>query len=183
MAYLDTTLTQVYTPARGKSGRVTQRCHNSPRWETVLPSASDVTHRKRAEDFGNLKKVSSRVDTCLGRRRLAFAGSRRPCGRCRTRCRGAEDEKARRERMCISLPYVEERLNSKVIKSFLPELRCRYVFFVFRDSYVLSLWTFDVRFTHSHIMAMVQLNCFGFNERSSGLQDSEKCVDRTTIDV
>ena len=30
------------------------------------------------------------------------------------------------------------------------------MFFVFRDSYVLSLWTFDVHFTHSHIMAMVQ---------------------------
>ena len=32
----------------------------------------------------------------------------------------------------------------------------RYVFFEFRDSYVLSLWTFDVRLTHSHIMAMIQ---------------------------
>ena len=53
-------------------------------------------------------------------------------------------------------PYVEEPLNSNVIKSFVPELRSRYVFFEFRDSYVLSLWTFDVRFTHSHIMAMVQ---------------------------
>ena len=29
------------------------------------------------------------------------------------------------------------------------------MFFVFQDSYVLSLWTFDVRFTHSHIIAMV----------------------------
>ena len=54
-------------------------------------------------------------------------------------------------------PYVEKPLNSKVIKSFVPELRIRYVFFVFRDSYVLSLWTFDVRFTHSHIMAMVHM--------------------------
>ena len=52
-------------------------------------------------------------------------------------------------------PYVEEPLNSKVIKDFVPELRSRHVFFEFRDSYVLSLWTFDVRFTHSHIMAMV----------------------------
>ena len=31
------------------------------------------------------------------------------------------------------------------------------MFFVFRDSYVLSLWTFDVRFTHSHIIAMVHM--------------------------
>ena len=55
-------------------------------------------------------------------------------------------------------PYVEEPLNSKVIKSFVPEQRSRYVFFEFQDSYVLSLWTFDVRFTHSHIMAMVQMS-------------------------
>ena len=68
---------------------------------------------------------------------------------------GGADEKARIERMCTSLPYVET-FNSKVIKSFVPELRSRYVFFEFRDSYVLSLWTFDVLFTHSHIMAMVQ---------------------------
>ena len=32
---------------------------------------------------------------------------------------------------------------------------CR-VFLVFLDSYVLSLWTFDVRFTHRYIMAMLQ---------------------------
>ena len=73
------------------------------------------------------------------------------CGGCRKRL---ADEKARIERMCISLPYIET-FNSKVIKGFVPELRSRYVFFEFRDSYVLSLWTFDVRFTHSHIMAMV----------------------------
>ena len=52
-------------------------------------------------------------------------------------------------------PYVKEPLNSKVIKSFVPELRSHYMFFKFRDSYVLSLWTFDVHFRHSHIMAMV----------------------------
>ena len=53
-------------------------------------------------------------------------------------------------------PYVKEPLNSKVIKSFVPEQRSRQVFFVFWDSYVLSLWTFDVRFIHSHIVGMVQ---------------------------
>ena len=34
-------------------------------------------------------------------------------------------------------PYVEKPLNSKVIKSFVPEQRSRYAFFEFRDSYVL----------------------------------------------
>ena len=54
-------------------------------------------------------------------------------------------------------PYVEEPLNSKVIKSFVPELRSRKCFSCVEIPifYVLSLWTFDVRFTHSHIMVMV----------------------------
>ena len=76
------------------------------------------------------------------------------CGGCHT-CWAGADEKARIERLCLS-PYVET-FNSKVIKGFVPELRSRYVFFEFRDSYVLSFWTFDVRFTPSHIMAMVHL--------------------------
>ena len=53
-----------------------------------------------------------------------------------TRVGAGSDEKARIERMCISLPYVET-FNSKVIKGFVHELRSRYVFFEFRDSYVL----------------------------------------------
>ena len=63
--------------------------------------------------------------------------------------------KSQNRKIVTLSPYVEKPLNSKVIKSFVPELRSRYVFFEFRDSYVLSLWTFDVRFTHSYIMAMV----------------------------
>ena len=58
MGYLGATLTQVFTRVRGWSERVTQRCHTSPRWETGLASANDVTHWKRARDLGNLKKVS-----------------------------------------------------------------------------------------------------------------------------
>ena len=71
--------------ARGRSGRVTQRCHYSPRWETGLASANDVTHRKRAEDFGNLKKVS-KVETRHRTRRVDFRLLTEALGRCRTRC-------------------------------------------------------------------------------------------------
>ena len=63
-------------------------------------------------------------------------------GRCRTRWRRGADGKARIERMCISLLMVEEPLNSKVIKSFVPELRSRKCFFVFRDSYVLCIYIY-----------------------------------------
>ena len=56
---------------------------------------------------------------------------------------GGQMEKASIERLCLS-PYVEEPLNSKVIKSFVPELRSRYVFFEFRDSYVLCIYVMNI---------------------------------------
>ena len=54
--------------------------------------------------------------------------------------RGA-DCKASIERLCLS-PYVGT-FNSKVIKGFVPELRSRYVFFVFWDSYVLCIYVMN----------------------------------------
>ena len=65
-----------------------------------------------------------------------------PCGGCHTWWGGA-DGKVIIERLCISLPYVET-FNSKVIKGFVPELRSRYVFFVFRDSYVLCIYVMNI---------------------------------------
>ena len=51
-------------------------------------------------------------------------------------------------------PYVEEPLNSKVIKSFVPELRSRKCFSCFGIStfyvYVYMLWTFYVRFAYPY---------------------------------
>ena len=41
-------------------------------------------------------------------------------------------------------PYVEKPLNSKVIKSFVPELSSRKCFFVFRDSYVLCIYIMNI---------------------------------------
>ena len=60
-----------------------------------------------------------------------------------TRDGGGTDEKVIIKRLCISLPYVET-FNSKVIKCFVPELRSRYVFFVFRDSYVLCIYVMNI---------------------------------------
>ena len=79
--------------------------------------------------LGNLKKSVSCVESCLGRRRLAFACSQRPWAGV-VEDGGGADEKARIERMCLS-PYVEEPLNSKVIKSFVAELRSRKCFSCF----------------------------------------------------
>ena len=143
MGYLGATLTQVFTCAQ--SGRVTQRFHNSPRRETGLQSVGDVTHRKRAEDFGNLKKVS-RVETRHRTRRLTFACSRRPwAGVARD---GGSKWKSQHRKIVPLSPYVDT-FNSKVIKGFVPELRSRYVFFEFRDSYVLRYIYMNIRCTFS----------------------------------
>ena len=56
-ATLTLVFTLLFTRALGRGERVTQGCPK--RWETGIASANDVTHRKRAEDFGNLKKSHS----------------------------------------------------------------------------------------------------------------------------
>ena len=151
---------QVFTRVRGRSRCVTQRCHNSPdaKRGLQLQMTSRTVSARRILGIFKKRSVSwvelNWVETCIGGRRLAFACSRRPLwlvlhvvGIWRSQ-----------DRKNVNLsPYVEEPLNSKVIKIFVPELRSRYVFFEFRDSYVLSLWTFDVRFPRSHIMAMGHL--------------------------
>ena len=57
---------------------------------------------------------------------------------------GGSDGKVVIERLCLSLPYVEKPLKSKLIKSFVPELRSRKCFFVFRDSYVIYMSVMDI---------------------------------------
>ena len=118
-------------------------------------------HRKRAEDFGRFWKTqlvemrpASGEDGWFSLAETFVAGATRV---------GWGKWKSQNRKITPLSPYVEKHLNSKVIKSFVPEQRSRQVFFVFRDSYVLSLWTFDVHFTQSHIMAMVHcvLSCPG----------------------
>ena len=122
MGYLGATLTQVFTRTRWRSRRVTQRCHNSPRWETGLASANDVMHRKRTEDLGNFKKVELR--TGHRTRRVDFRLLAEALSRCRTRWWGGGGRWKSQNRKNVYLsPYVKEPLNSKVIKSFVPELR------------------------------------------------------------
>ena len=88
------------------------------------------------------------------------------CGGCHT-CWGGGRWKSQNRKIVPLSPYVEEPLNSKVIKSFVPEQRSCQVFFVFRDSYVLSLWTFDGRFTHSRI-------CLWYNGKGTGRTGNQR---------
>ena len=98
--------------------------------------------------FGEiLKKSVSWDETCLGGRRLAFVYSRRPwAGVARD---GVGGRWKSQDRKIVPLsPYVEKPLNSKVIKSFVPELRSRYVFFKFRDSYFLCIYIYIYIYEH-----------------------------------
>ena len=74
--------------------------------------------------LGILKKVS-RVENWIPNEKSRLSLAHRGLGQVSHEMRwwvgGGRDEKARIERMCIS-PYVEEPLNSKVIKSFVPEV-------------------------------------------------------------
>ena len=91
-------------------------------------NVNDVMHRKRARRIWGILKKVSQFSSWFGRRRLTFARSPRPCGGCHTLF-GA-DGKVVIERWYLS-PYVEKRFNSKVIKSFVPELRRRKCFSCF----------------------------------------------------
>ena len=66
---------------------------------------------------------------------------------------GGPDGKITIERLCISLPYVEEPLNSKVITSFVPELRSRKCFSCFEIPMYIC-YEHSMYVSRSHIMAM-----------------------------
>ena len=115
---------------------------------------------ERAEDFGDFEKKVSWVlprKKTVDFRLLAEASRRVP----HVLGWGA-DGKASIERLCLS-PYVEKPFNSKVIKSFVPELRSRKCFSCFGIPmfYVYMLWTFYVCFPYS-CMGMLQYYAFPF---------------------
>ena len=115
-AWVSKVQTWAHVSTRVWSGRVTRRCHNrNPRWETGLGNANDVTHRKRAEDLGDFDKVSL-VEFCLGRRRLAFTkGAEILYRHWVPHVLGGRWKSQNRKNVYLS-PYIEEPLNSKLIK-------------------------------------------------------------------
>ena len=85
------------------------------------------------------------VDSCLLDEALSWVPHVLVGGGCRWKSEN-------RKNVYLS-PYIEEPLNLKVIKSFVPELRsCKYFScFGIPMFYVYMLWTFYVRFTHIHV--------------------------------
>ena len=119
-----------------------------------LGDVNDVMHRKRAQRIlENLRKVSL-LSSALGEDGwLSGLVETRPVAlqQLSHMLKGG-DGKVSIERWYLS-PYVEKPFNSKVIKSFVPELRSRKCFSCFGIPmfYVYMLWTFYVHFTYSHI--------------------------------
>ena len=114
----------------------------------------------RAEDFGDFEKKSvswvlrSKEEGWLSlARRGLVAGATRVGGW------GCREKSQNRKNVYLS-PYIEKPLNSKVIKSFIHELRSRKCFSCFGIPmfYVYMLWTFYVRFIYPCIMGMVHLH-------------------------
>ena len=98
--------------------------------------------------FGEFLKSQSWVETLLGRRRLTFAFSRWPWAGF------ARDERRRwksqnRKNVYLS-PYVEEPLNSKVVKSFVPEQKSRKCFSYFEIP-MFYVYTYEHYMSISHI--------------------------------
>ena len=82
--------------------------------------------------------------------------------------------KSQRRKIVYLPPYVEKPFNSKVIKSFVPELRSRKCFLCFGIPMLSidELWTFYVYFTHIHVWLCynTKLNCLKFNSALNDLK-------------
>ena len=134
---------QVLTRTRG--GCVVHRCQNKNPIER-LTSGCEWRHATEAQAWriwGILKKSVSRVESCLGRRRLTFACSRGPWAGVARDCGVGGRWKSQNRKNVYLSPYIEEPLNSKVIKCFVSELRSRKCFRVsrFLCSMYISIFT------------------------------------------
>ena len=154
MGYLGATLTQVFTRAGGAdvSLRDVTIARDWKRGYRVRMMSRTGSARRI---LGILKKSISWVEFCLRRRRLAFACSSKPGQWPLWRVPhmlgvGGRWKSQNRKNVYLS-PYVEEPLNSKVIKSFVPELRIVSVFRV--SSFLCSMlyiYDYDVHFTYPY---------------------------------
>ncbi len=120
--------------ARGRSGRVTQRCHNSPDGKQGYRVRATSRTRSARRIFEIWKKVSSVESKTLNEKgRLSgLAETRRICAlRAPHKMGGGGRWKSQNRKNVYLSPYAEEPLNSKVIKSFVPELSSRKCFSCF----------------------------------------------------
>ena len=118
-------------------------------------------HRKRAEDLGILKKSASWVENWTPNEKGWLSLDREGLGQVSHKM-GGRWKSQNRKNVYLS-PYVEEPLNSKVIKSFVPELRSRKwfscfeipMFYVYIYIYIY-IWALYVHFAYPYL-AMVNI--------------------------
>ena len=123
---------------------------------------SDVTHRKRGVRYE--KSQSVEIETWARPDEFVRYGRRTCWGRGRW--------KSQPRKIVPLSPYVGKPFNSKVIKSFVPELRSRQVFFVFRDSYVIHIWVINILCTFRIFMDgyVTEIFVCGFMLRTTKLK-------------
>ena len=103
---------------------------------------NDVMHRKRAQRIlGVLKKSVTWVESCLGRRRLTFTCSPKPDQR---PCVGCALGLGQMEKSGVSLSLCRKTFKLKGNKKFRTWTKKSWVFFVFRDSYVLRIYVMNI---------------------------------------
>ena len=149
---------------RAQQGCVVHRCQNkNPRTRGCeWRHAPEV----RAEDLGDCEKVSW-VESCRPKKKADFRllTEARPVALWRVPhvLWGGGRWKSPHKKNVYHSPYVEETLNSKVIKNFVPELRSRKCFSCFKIPmfYVYMLWTFYVRFAYPYLAMIQVVICFG----------------------
>ena len=153
MGYLDVTWTQVFTRERRADVSfrdVKIKIPDRGMWMT------SCTASECGGFWGIWKNEKDRLS--------GLAEIRRICALRAPHVMGGRWKSQNRKNVYLS-PYVQEPLNSKVIKIFVPELRSRKCFSCFGIPlfYVYRLWTFYVRFTHPYL-AMVQCVYFLFSK-------------------
>ena len=117
--------------------------------------------------LGILKKFS-RVENWTPNRKGRLSLARRGLGQVSHVLGGYRWKGQKRKNVYLS-PYVEKPLNSKVIKSFVPELRSCKSFSCFRIPmfYVICIWTSHVHFAYS---------CIWLWYKSTGVVEYADCI-------
>ena len=152
--------------AGGRSRRVTQRCHNSPdgkRGYRVRVTSRTGSARRILKKSVELSPASEE-DGSLARRSQANG----LCGRCHTCWGGGGRWKSRNRKNVYLTPYVKEPLNSKVIKSFVPEQRSRKCFSCFE---IPMFYVYIYIYIYEHFMSISYIHIWLWYICSSLLED------------
>ena len=125
-------------------------------------------HRKRSRRFLWIWKKSE-LNFCLRRERLTFGARRGLAAGAARGGRGWGRWKYQHRKIVYLSPYVEKPFNSKVIKCFVPELRSRKDFRVFRIPYVYFTYS-CMGMLHIYIYIYIYIyKCVSFSRKDFGL--------------